>query len=461
MSKFMHDHALVIGASVAGILAAAVASKTFRRVTVIERDALVDTPEQRRGVPQGGQIHALLPVGMERMEEIFSGFRQELIDAGAGVFDEVANTATLTSSGWKKRIAGFDPWVACPRPVIDMVLRRRLMQLPNVEVRYASVVGLQLSEPDGKRRVTGIELKGGEILTADLIINAGGRRSSAPAWLEAHDIEPPKQTFVNSYIGYSTQYVRFPEGTFKHGVESVVAPPWPGKHRGVALIPVGGGIHVVCALGAMRDHPSRDPGELIEFFRTGTCPIVADMMLNAETVVAPQTYAVDGSLMRQWHEVKNMPDRFIVVGDAAASLNPVYGQGMSLSALASGVLERHLTGAETLDGVAKAVQTELAGILHANFMLPATGDACFEGAEWSEDFTPLSEDEMNFGLAMQTLTTERVDIAAAVTAAYFGLRTENFGAPKIVSACMEWLAGDRVVPAFDPENYPSEVENLN
>ncbi len=51
------DHAIVVGASMAGLLAARVLSDHFARVTILERDPLPQGPEVRKAVPQGAHTH--------------------------------------------------------------------------------------------------------------------------------------------------------------------------------------------------------------------------------------------------------------------------------------------------------------------------------------------------------------------------------------------------------------------
>ena len=53
-------HALVIGGSLAGLLAARVLSDHFERVTIVERDHYPDQAEFRSGVPQARHLHVLL-----------------------------------------------------------------------------------------------------------------------------------------------------------------------------------------------------------------------------------------------------------------------------------------------------------------------------------------------------------------------------------------------------------------
>ena len=63
--------AIVIGASMAGLLAARVLSEHFDRVVIIERDSLPDSPDVRGGVPQARHVHALLVQGQHLWDHRF------------------------------------------------------------------------------------------------------------------------------------------------------------------------------------------------------------------------------------------------------------------------------------------------------------------------------------------------------------------------------------------------------
>jgi hypothetical protein len=81
------EHAIVLGASMSGWLAARVLSDFYATVTVVERDTLDDTAMVRRGVPQGRHTHGLLMRGTQALEELFPGILDELVDDSAAVFD--------------------------------------------------------------------------------------------------------------------------------------------------------------------------------------------------------------------------------------------------------------------------------------------------------------------------------------------------------------------------------------
>lgn len=81
------EHAVVLGASMGGLLAASVLADFYGGVTVVERDVLPDDPANRRGVPQGQHVHALLGRGSQILAELVPGFLDELIATGAPVLD--------------------------------------------------------------------------------------------------------------------------------------------------------------------------------------------------------------------------------------------------------------------------------------------------------------------------------------------------------------------------------------
>ena len=84
-------HAVVLGGSLAGLLAARVLSDHFDEVTLIERDVLAETPEVRRGIPQANHVHGLLLRGREVLEEFFPGLQDEMIADGVPLIRVLAH----------------------------------------------------------------------------------------------------------------------------------------------------------------------------------------------------------------------------------------------------------------------------------------------------------------------------------------------------------------------------------
>src|ERR1043165_3144867 len=82
-SRDSFGHAVVIGGSMAGLLAARALCDHFERVTIIERDRLPERPEPRKGAPQARHLHALMNRGLRILNSYFPRLRDELVGRGA------------------------------------------------------------------------------------------------------------------------------------------------------------------------------------------------------------------------------------------------------------------------------------------------------------------------------------------------------------------------------------------
>lgn len=215
MDRQIGERAVVLGASMAGLLAAKVLSDSYGQVTVIDRDELPEASTHRRGVPHGRHIHGLLARGQQALEELFPGLTGELVAHGVPAGDMQADTR-LFFSGHRLRQAPAGLVVLCAsRPVLEGRVRARVRALPNVRlVDRCDVVGLATT-PD-RRRVTGARLlrradgSAEEALGADLVVDATGRGARTPAWLEALGYPRPEREQVRVGLGYASRIYRLP-----------------------------------------------------------------------------------------------------------------------------------------------------------------------------------------------------------------------------------------------------------
>jgi 2-polyprenyl-6-methoxyphenol hydroxylase-like FAD-dependent oxidoreductase len=211
---------VVVGGSLAGMLAARVLSDHFDSVTLLERDRFPETPAGRKGLPQGPHAHALLERGRVVVERFLPGLVEELVQAGAELLDFTRDIAWMSPAGWYVRFRGDIRLLGCTRDLIDWGVRRRVAALPNVRMdQGANVAGLILG-PGGEARIAGVRLRysaaddeidyHGAELAADLVVVADGRNSRLHEWLTALDYEPPEETVVNSFQGYASRFYRAP-----------------------------------------------------------------------------------------------------------------------------------------------------------------------------------------------------------------------------------------------------------
>ncbi|HSK95891.1 MAG TPA: hypothetical protein VK891_04660, partial [Euzebyales bacterium] len=206
MNKQIGDRAVVLGASMAGLLAARVLTDSYGQVTVIDRDELPEAPVHRRGVPHGRHLHALAARGQQALEELFPGLTAELIARGTPSGDLLAN-GRLYFSGHRLRQAPTGLVLLCAsRPFLEGHVRARVRALPNLRfLDRCDVVGLATTTEG--RRVTGVRVlrradgSAEEVLGADLVVDATGRGSRTPVWLDALGYPRPEREQVAIGLG--------------------------------------------------------------------------------------------------------------------------------------------------------------------------------------------------------------------------------------------------------------------
>jgi len=200
------NSAIVIGGSMAGLLAARVLSDRYREVTIVERDTFPIGAEQRRGVPQGRHTHGLLAGGCTALEKLFPGIARALVEAGAVTGDVARDCRWFLEGGYLSRPAGGLKGLFVSRPTLEAAVRVRTLALPNVRKRENAIVtSLVISERS--ERVSGIKVDG-EVLAADLVIDATGRGSRTPHWLRNMGYPPPREETVHVDLGYATRFFR-------------------------------------------------------------------------------------------------------------------------------------------------------------------------------------------------------------------------------------------------------------
>ena len=382
MNRPIGDHAVVVGASIAGLLAAKVLSGSYGQVTVIDRDELPDRPMHRRGVAHGRHLHALAARGQQALEELFPGFTAELVAKGAPVGDLLADTRFILS-GYRLRQAPSGLVLLCAsRPLLEQQVRARVQALPNVRLIDAcDVVGLT-STADG-RRVTGRAVlrradgSAEELLGADLVVDASGRGSWTPAWLDALGYAPPQRVQVRIGLGYATRTYRMSPDALDGDV-AMLSAATPEHPRTGALQRLEGGRWMLTLAGILGDRPPTDADGFVDFARSLRFPDIYDVIRHAEPLDDPVGFRFPASV-RHLYERQRLPAGLLVTGDAVCSFNPIYGQGMSIAALEALTLRRHLARGDEPDP--RRWFRDLAHLVDVPWQMAAGGDLAFPGVE--------------------------------------------------------------------------------
>lgn len=355
-------NAVVLGAGMAGLLAARVLAGHFERVMVVERDRLPGRPGFRPGVPQSRHLHVLLGRGLECLEQLFPGFEADLVEAGAPV---VAGSESLwlNAAGWSRRYRSPIRLLGASRELVEWEARARVTALDNVRVLEGhEVVGLLA---DGSRdAVTGVRLRprgdraeaAGPVteVAAELVVDASGRGSRAPQWLAALGYPPPTETRISSLLGYASRQYRIPPGFRADWRMLLINAKPPGNARTGALVPIEGGRWMVALIGAGRDHPPTDDAGFLEFARGLRSPLLYETIRDAEPVSPIFGFRNTDNRRRHFERLGRWPERFVVIGDASCTFNPIYAQGMTVTAMTAVALDRLLAGHRRRPGAGPA-----------------------------------------------------------------------------------------------------------
>ena len=377
------ERAVVIGGSITGLGAAATLATHARDVVVVERRTVEDGGST---APQGHLPHVMLVAGNRVLEDLFPGFASGLLGSGAhdGGSDPERLPCYWRAAGTLREHLrlpdlGF-PRALCSRALVETRLRTATLALPNVTRVDGSVAGLDLVDGTGRTpRVAGVRLRGvTSPLGADLVVDASGRSTKAGDWLAAAGLPEPRTTEVVVDLRYPAFFVeRRPDDL--GGAAFAVIQNTPDLPRiGVAL-PMEGGRWQVVLGGYFGDAAPTDPDGAREFARSLADPTLT-ALLERPCLAEPARYTFRSSRRRYWEKLAQHPPGLCVLGDAVASFNPIYGQGMSSALLQVEALGAALAlhgsgprlGPAVARGAAKVVDNPWRTATGADFLSAAT-----------------------------------------------------------------------------------------
>ena len=378
-------HAVVIGAGIAGLLAARVLSDYFLRVTLLERDALPDMPHARKGAPQGRHAHGLLLRGQQILSQFFPGLVQHLIAQGATAVRLGRDLRWFHFGCWKKGFASDLTSLSVSRPLLEHEVRRRVMQLPNVTIIEGAIVTRYVTDWE-KARITGVCIRGRgsqlpeDSVHADLIVDASGCGSQTPRRLaELGYAQPPESLVKVDYAYASRVYERPARAPDWKNLYVLDRPPSP---RGGLVWSMEGNRWMVMLVGCHGDHPPTDEAGFLAYARSLPVPDLYTAIADARPLGPIVLHGFPSSQRRYYERLSRFPIGLIVIGDALCSFNPVYGQGMTVSALEAKLLDeclKELVARRTpnLDALTANFRQRVAGVLALPWQLATSEDLRF------------------------------------------------------------------------------------
>lgn len=295
-----------------------------------------------------------------------------------------SEVAWLRATGWRGR---FDvtQLLTASRGLFDWTIRRRLEAVPAVRMLTETAVTGLVADAHGG--VTGVRTRGHgpqsdvETLAADFVLDATGRSSAAPKWLEELGYSAPEEAGVDAMLGYASRFFKTPPG-FEANWRGLNISTNPRVNLRMGwLYPQEDGNWVVCLGGMNRDYPPTDEQGFLEFAASLRSPVLYEAIRDAEPVTPIAGYRRTANHRRHYEKLRRWPSGFAVVGDALCAFNPIYAQGMTVAALSAQTLDHCLRKFDNPSRLSRAVQRGVARNVAGAWALATNEDMRYGGTK--------------------------------------------------------------------------------
>ena len=385
MTSLLGKRAIVVGAGMGGLAAAGALADHFERVIVLERDRLAADAAHRAGTPQARHVHVLLAGGLRALETLFPGVTAAFLEAGAVPIRMALDT--------RSELEGYDPFpqrdlgwdnYSMSRPLAEYVVRKELTKRSNVELKEQCRVNAIVAAASDAA-VSGVRVAGrdgeGEVLPADLVVDASGNGALTLAALQSTGRPLPEETRIGVEMAYSTAIFSIPDdapGDWK-GVFTFPNPP--ASSRGALMMPIEGRRWILSLGGAHSDAPPGDFDDFLTFagqLRTAT---ISHAIKAAKPVSDVARFVFPDSICRHFERLASFPPGLVPLGDAVCRFNPIYGQGMSVAAQEACIL-RDIVAARTaahdpLEGLPQAFFAAIQEVIDTPWTTSAVQDFAY------------------------------------------------------------------------------------
>jgi 2-polyprenyl-6-methoxyphenol hydroxylase-like FAD-dependent oxidoreductase len=380
MGREHRERAVVIGASIAGMCAARVLSDHYATVTVFDRDDLPDQPANRPAVPQGKHVHLLMARGAAEFDGLFPGLLDDMVAAGVPVLENrpdcihfgAAGHVLGTQATLRDEFTAYVP----SRPHLEWQIRRRALALPNVELVRRGVAHPRYDP--AAQRVTGVLLDADDAtaIPADLVVDATGRGTRLPVWLQRWGFGRPTEDTVEVGIGYATHQLRIPDGLIKEKV--IVAGACHDQPLGLGMLFYEDGNWALTTYGTAKVAPPQNFSQMCTLADQILPAHISAAVRKGEPIGDVAFHKYPTSRWRRYDKMDRFPSGIIPFGDAVVSFNPTFGQGMTMSSIQAGNLREVLESGDP--DIAGTLAQATAKTTWPVWMMTAIGDLSLHNA---------------------------------------------------------------------------------
>jgi 2-polyprenyl-6-methoxyphenol hydroxylase-like FAD-dependent oxidoreductase len=378
------ERAVVIGGSITGKLAARVLSDYFYEVVIIEKDAVSNHPSVRNGLPQGAHGHALLKSGEEILEKLFPGLIEELVSAGSVPSDFSQDISWYHHGSWKINHYSGIRTVQQSRPFLEYHLQRRLNRINNIQyIEEAKVLNLLTSENQSKVRGVVYQHMEGVVaeLVADLVVDSAGAASLTPKWLKDLGLPTPEKTEVKVDLHYASRIYQSLSPIENKWKGMLVYPNPPEQTSGGGIYQIEDNKWMVTLFGYGMEKSVTTAESFLKHAASLDHLPIYEAIKDAIPVSDVSVYQFPK--LRRFHYEKHhqIPDGLVVIGDAFCRIDPVFAQGMSLSALEVSAFQNVLEQCQqtqSLNQISKMAHRSFSKLLMVPWLIALVEDFQFE-----------------------------------------------------------------------------------
>lgn len=375
-SGTLATRAVVIGGSIAGLCAARTLAEHYDHVTLYERDELPEQPVNRSAIPQGQHVHLLMARGAQELEELFPGLLHDMAASGVPVIRNRHDLIHFDAAGHVLATGLDDKYTAYvpSRGHLEWQIRKRVSAIPGIEIERRTVAHPQYDS--AAERVTGVVLDSGDATPADLVLDASGRGSRLPAWLQQWGFERPPEDSVQVGVTYASHRVKIPDGMMPQ--KMVIVGATRNRPLGMGMLLHEDGIWMVTAFGVAKAEPPRDFAGVCALADELLPAEISDALRAGKPVGEMNSHRYPTSKWRRYERVRRFPAGILPFGDAIVSLNPTFGQGVTMAALQAANLRRVL--ADGTDNVMWRLAFRNAKTIWPVWLMNAAADHTEHGA---------------------------------------------------------------------------------